>query len=78
MSQHAGDFSFILSTVQSFSLVHTHWKQFLGGMRSNEDMKKTVKDWFNILVPDFYNTGIQKLITRYDKCQSLHADYAEK
>jgi hypothetical protein len=47
-------------------------------MHSNEKVKKTVKDWFNGLAPDFYNTGIQKLITQYDKCLNFHADYAGK
>jgi hypothetical protein len=44
----------------------TYLKQFLGGMRmgSNEEVKKTVKDWFNGLAVDFYYVGIQKLITR--------------
>jgi hypothetical protein len=32
-------------------------------MGSNEDVKKTVKDWFIELAADFYNAGIQKLIT---------------
>jgi hypothetical protein len=35
-------------------------------MRSDE-VKKTVKDWFIGLAADFYDTGIQKLVTRYDK-----------
>jgi hypothetical protein len=43
-------------------------------MRSDEEVKKTVKDWFNGLAADFYDAGIQKLVTRYDKCFSLHAD----
>jgi hypothetical protein len=47
-------------------------------MGSNEEIKKTVKDWFNGLMADFYDAGIQKLVTRYDKCLNLHGDYAEK
>jgi hypothetical protein len=39
--------------------------------------KKTVKDWFNGLAADFYDAGIQKLVTRY-KCPNLHEDYVEK
>jgi hypothetical protein len=51
-------------------------KQFLGGTRmgSDEDVKKTVKDWFSGLAADFYDAGIQKLVTRYDKCLNLHGD----
>jgi hypothetical protein len=38
-------------------------KQFLGGTRmgNDEEVKKTVKDWFNGLAADFYDAGIQKL-----------------
>jgi hypothetical protein len=32
-------------------------------MRSDKEVKKTVKDWFNGLAADFYDAGIQKLIT---------------
>jgi hypothetical protein len=41
-------------------------------------VKKTVKDWFSGLVVDFYDAGIQALITQYDKCLNLHGDYVEK
>jgi hypothetical protein len=43
----------------------TYLKQFFGCMcmGSNEEVKKTVKDWFNGLVAEFYDVGIQKLIT---------------
>jgi hypothetical protein len=55
-------------------------KQFLVGtrMRSDEEVKKTVKDWFNGLAADLYNTGTEKLVTRYDKCLNLHGGYVEK
>jgi hypothetical protein len=53
-------------------------KQFLGGTGSDEEVKKTVKDWFNGLAADFYDAGIQKLVTRYDKCLNLHGVYVEK
>jgi hypothetical protein len=41
-------------------------------------VKKRVKDWFNGLAADFYDAGMQKLITRYDKGPNLHVDYVEK
>jgi hypothetical protein len=55
-------------------------KQFLGSthMRSDEKVKKTVKDWFSGLVANFYNAGIQKLITRFNKCLNLYGDSVEK
>jgi hypothetical protein len=37
-----------------------------------------VKSWFNGLAVDFYDAGIQKLITQYNKCLNLHGDYEEK
>jgi hypothetical protein len=36
------------------------------------------KDQFIGLAADLYNAGIQKLVTRYDKCLNLHGDYVEK
>jgi hypothetical protein len=47
-------------------------------MGNDEKVKKTVRDWFNGLAADFYDAGIQKLITRYDKWLNLHGDYVEK
>jgi histone-lysine N-methyltransferase SETMAR len=42
-----------------------HLKQFLDGthMGSDEEVKKTVKDWFSGLAADLYDAGIQKLVT---------------
>jgi hypothetical protein len=36
-----------------------HLKQFLG---SDEEVKKTVKAWFNRLVAHFYDADIQKIL----------------
>jgi hypothetical protein len=47
-------------------------------MCSDEEVKKAVKDWFSEMATDFYNAGIQKLVTLYDKCQHLRGDYVEK
>jgi hypothetical protein len=47
-------------------------------MGSTEEVKNMVKDWFNKLAADFYNAGIQKLVTRYNKFLNLHGDYEEK
>jgi hypothetical protein len=47
-------------------------------MGTVEEVKKTVKDWFIGLAADFCYAGIQKLITRYDKCLNVHGDYVEK
>jgi hypothetical protein len=46
-------------------------------MGSDEEVKRRVKDWFNGLAADFYDEGIQKIVTRYDKCMKLHGDYVK-
>ncbi|KAJ4433849.1 hypothetical protein ANN_16161 [Periplaneta americana] len=47
----------------------TKLKDFLGGTRfgSDEELKKTVNTWLNELAAEEYNTGILKLVNRYDK-----------
>jgi hypothetical protein len=47
-------------------------------MGSDEEVKNTIKEWFNGLPADFYNRGTQKLVTRHHKCLNLHGDYVEK
>jgi hypothetical protein len=47
-------------------------------MCSDEEMRKVVKDWFNGCVANFYNAGIQKLVTRYHKCLGVHGEYVGK
>jgi hypothetical protein len=51
--------------IQVIFHLFTHLKQFWGGTRMGSDgeVKKTVKDWFNGLVVDFYGAGMQKLVT---------------
>jgi hypothetical protein len=68
-----------LDPAASVSPLFTHSKQFLGGTckGSDEEVKKTVKDWFNRLAADLYNVGIQKLITQH-KCLNLLGDYVGK
>jgi hypothetical protein len=72
--------SYSKDLASSHFLFLTHLKQFLCGMRmcSDEEVKKTVKDWFSELAADFYDADVQKLVTRYNKCQKLHGDYVEK
>jgi hypothetical protein len=74
--------SYSLDLALSDFHLFTYLKQFRGGgmcKGSIEEVQKTVKDWFNGLAADFYNAGIQKIITQYhDKCLNLHRDYVEK
>jgi hypothetical protein len=55
-------------------------KEFLGGRRfkSDEEVKDAVKEWLNGLEAEVYDEGIQKLVTRYDKCLNVGGDYVEK
>ncbi|KAJ4434073.1 hypothetical protein ANN_16392 [Periplaneta americana] len=55
-------------------------KDVLGGTRfgSDEELKKTVNTWLNELAAEEYNTGILKLVNRYDKCLNVGGDYVEK
>jgi hypothetical protein len=36
-----------------------------------------VKNWFSALAADFYDTDMQALVTRCDKCLNLHGDYVQ-
>jgi hypothetical protein len=55
-------------------------KKFLGGRRfkSDEEVKDAVREWLNGLAAEVYDEGIQKLVTRYDKCLNVGGDYVEK
>jgi hypothetical protein len=37
-----------------------------------------VKTWLSSMAADFFDTGIQKLIPRYDKCLNSGREYVEK
>jgi hypothetical protein len=45
---------------------------------SNEELMEGVKMWLSWQVADFFDTRIQKLIPRYEKCLSSGNDYFEK
>jgi hypothetical protein len=55
-------------------------KNWLGSQRFNNNEKLTegYKTWLNSQAADFCDTGIQKLIPRYDKRLSSGGDYFEK
>jgi hypothetical protein len=55
-------------------------KQFLDGrgFKSDEEVKDAVKEWLNGLAAEVYDEGIQKLVTRCDKCRNVGGDYVEK
>jgi hypothetical protein len=45
---------------------------------SNEEVKDAVKEWLNGLALEVYDEGIQKLVTRCDKCLNVGGDFVEK
>jgi hypothetical protein len=57
-----------------------HLKKFLAGQRFNndEDVKRAVQNWLSSQAATFYDKGIQKLVSRYDKCLNNGRNYVEK
>ncbi|GFU36464.1 uncharacterized protein TNCV_59891 [Trichonephila clavipes] len=45
---------------------------------NDEELKTFVPRWFHSQVAEFYDRGIQKLITRYGKCLTSSGGYVEK
>jgi hypothetical protein len=58
----------------------TYLKNLLGSQHfsRNEELMEGVKTWLSSQAADFFDTSIQKLISRYDRCLSSGGDYAEK
>ena len=44
----------------------------------HEDLQHTVMDWLNNQAAVWYEEGISKLVSRYDKCLNVQGDYVEK
>jgi histone-lysine N-methyltransferase SETMAR len=57
----------------------TYLKNWLGSQHfsSNEELMEGVKLWLSSQAPDFFDTGIQKLIPQYNKCLTAGSDYVE-
>jgi hypothetical protein len=54
-------------------------KNWLGSQRfNNNQLMAGVKTWLSSQAADLSDTGIQKLIPRYDNCLSSGGDYIEK
>jgi hypothetical protein len=47
-------------------------------MHRDEEVKTMFKDWFIVLVGDFYDVRIKKLVTRYDRGLNLYRDSVVK
>jgi len=57
-----------------------HLKKHLAGKTFDEDdeVQEEVMTWFKGQAADFYNSGIQKLVPRLNKCLDNAGDYVEK
>ncbi|KAJ4434307.1 hypothetical protein ANN_22861 [Periplaneta americana] len=61
-------------------LLFLHLKKLLPGQHfhSDREVQTTVTHWFRSQAAEFYDTGIQKLIPRYDKCLNSGGEYIGK
>jgi hypothetical protein len=57
-----------------------HLKKHLAGKNFNDDdeVQEKVMTWFKVQAADFYDSGIQKLVPRNNKCLEKAGDYVEK
>ena len=55
-------------------MVHLAGKRFT----DDEDLQHAVVDWLNSQAAVWYEEGISKLVSRYDKYLSVQGDYVEK
>jgi len=57
-----------------------HLKKHLAGKKFDDDDKvqEKVMAWFKGLAADFYDSGIQKLVPRLNKCLDNAGDYVGK
>ena len=45
---------------------------------NDDEVQEEVMTWFKGLTADFYDSGIQKLVPRLNKCLDNAGDYVEK
>ena len=57
-----------------------HLEKHLAGEKFDDvdDVKEEVMTWFKGLAADFYDSGIQKLVPRLNKCLDNASDYVGK
>jgi len=55
-------------------------KEHLAGKRFTdyEYLQHAVMDWLNSQAAFWYEEGISKLVSRYDRCLNVQGDYVEK
>jgi hypothetical protein len=54
-------------------------EEYFGGRRfkSSEQVLDVIKQWINGLTAKVYHKGVQKLVTRYDKCFNVGGEHVE-
>jgi hypothetical protein len=57
-----------------------HLKKHLAGKKFEDDdeVQEEVMTWFKEQAADFYDSGILKLVPRFNKCLDNASDYVEK
>jgi hypothetical protein len=57
-----------------------HLKKHLAGKQfdNDDEVHQKVMTWFKGQAADFYDSGIQKLVPRLNKCLDNASDYVEK
>ena len=57
-----------------------HVKKYFAGKKFDDDdeLQEEVMAWFKGQAADFYDSGIQKLVPRLNKCLDNAGDYVEK
>jgi transposase len=45
---------------------------------NNEGLMDGVNNWLHNLVAPFFDEGLQKLVSQYDKCQNVDGNYVKK
>jgi transposase len=63
----------------SYYHLFTYLKNWLRSqLFSKNELMEGVKTWLSSQVADFFDTGTQELIPRYDKCLSSGGDYVDE
>jgi len=57
-----------------------HLKKWFASQSFEDDnrLKTGITTWFKLLVADFFDTRVRKLVPRYQKCVEVRGDYVEK
>jgi histone-lysine N-methyltransferase SETMAR len=72
--------SYIPDLVPSDYYLFTKLKVWLGiqCFHKNDALVDGVNNWPHILAAPFFDVGLQKLVSQYDKCQNVDDNYVEK